>query len=285
MRLGGSMRRRRPGRSGGQGATPRPGKGAGSGRGKKRSPASPRTTRLVLLVAGAVLVGSGTGYVYATQVVFPAAEEEVIDVREVPDLRSLPVAEAETFVRDRGLEIGRVEAVHHPDVPEGWVIGQSPFPGQLAAAERGIELTVSLGPERRVVPDVTRLRADRALTVLQSSGFMVAVDSIEAEVPAGQIVATYPEGGTELPLPSEVRLAVSLGPPLVPMPWLAGLQEERARAVIDSLGLVVGEVETRFRFGFNQGEVLEHFPVADSLIPAGTEVRLVIGRRGFFLDP
>jgi beta-lactam-binding protein with PASTA domain len=69
---------------------------------------------------------------------------------------------------------------------------------------------------------------------------------------------------------------------MVTMPILAGLQEEMARMLLDSLGLSLGEVETRFRFGFNQGEVLEHFPPADSLIPVGTEVRLVIGRRGFF---
>jgi serine/threonine-protein kinase len=118
--------------------------------------------------------------------------------------------------------------------------------------------------------------------MLRSTGFLVAVDSVESELPEGRIVATMPPSGTELALPSEVRLTVSLGPPLVPMPDLAGMAEERARVVLDSLGLAIGDVEERFRFGFNQGEVLEHFPAADSLIPVGTEVRLVIGRRGFF---
>ena len=66
------------------------------------------------------------------------------------------------------------------------------------------------------------------------------------------------------------------------MPALAGLAEEEALVLLDSLGLMVGEIETRFRFGFNQGEVLEHFPPPDSLVAEGTEVRLVIGRRGFF---
>jgi len=273
------MRRRRSPRAQGAGAP-------------KRKPASSRRsggqggrTRLILLAAGASIVGSGTGYLYATHVVFPPAEDQSVDFRQVPDLRALLVDEAETFVLDRGLELGTVEAVHHPDAPEGRVLGQSPLPGQLAVAGRAVELTVSLGPERRIIPDVTRLRADRALTVLQATGFLVAVDSIEANIPAGQVVATFPEAGATLTLPSEVRLAVSLGPPLLPMPYLAGLQEDRARALLDSLGFVVGEVETRFRFGFNQGEVLEHFPAADSLIPAGTEIRLVIGRRGFFLDP
>jgi len=279
VRLGGSMRRRRS--PGARGAAAPKKKPAAA----RRSGGNGGRTRLILLAAAVSIAGSGTGYLYATHAIFPPAEDQIMDFVQVPDLRALLIDEAETFVLDGGLEVGAVEGVHHPDVPEGRVLGQSPFPGQLAVAGRAVELTVSLGPERRVVPDVTRLRTDRALTVLQATGFLVAVDSIEANVPAGQVVATFPGAGAALPLPSEVRLAVSLGPPLLPMPYLAGLQEDRARALLDSLGFVVGEVETRFRFGFNQGEVLEHFPVADSLIPAGTEVRLVIGRRGFFLDP
>jgi serine/threonine-protein kinase len=213
---------------------------------------------------------------------FPADVEEVLEFREVPDLLDLPLLDAETLLRERGLQVGAVDSIQHPEVPGGTVLGQSPLPGQLALPGGTIELTVSLGPERRLVPDVTRLRADRALTMLRSTGFLVAVDSVESELPEGRIVATMPPSGTELALPSEVRLTVSLGPPLVPMPDLAGMAEERARVVLDSLGLAIGDVEERFRFGFNQGEVLEHFPAADSLIPVGTEVRLVIGRRGFF---
>ena len=145
-------------------------------------------------------------------------------------------------------------------------------------------LTLSLGPERRPIPDVTRLRADQALTFLETSGFEVTIDSVESDVVEGRIVSTFPEGGVVLPLPARVLVSVSLGPPMVTMPILAGMQEEAARVLLDSLGLTLGEVETRFRFGFNQGEVLEHFPPADSLIPAGTDVRLVIGRRGFFQE-
>jgi len=237
---------------------------------------------MILLAAGALLAGSGTGYLYATQVVFPAGEDQLLDFREVPDLMELAIGEAETIVRERGLQVGAVDSIQHPEVPDGTILGQSPLPGQLALPGGTVELTVSLGPERRVVPDVTRLRADRALTVLRSTGFVVAVDSVESDLAEGRIIETVPAAGTELALPSEVRLAVSLGPPLVLMPNLTQMQEDQARTVLDSLGLVIGEVEPRFQFGFNQGEVLEHFPAADSLIPVGTEVRLVIGRRGFF---
>lgn len=240
--------------------------------------------KIILLVLAILGLGSGGGYLYATQVVFPAPQSSESDFREVPDVREMSALDAETFLRDQGLELGVVDSISHPDVPRGTVLGQTPLPGQLALPAGQVGLTLSLGPERRPIPDVTRLRADQALTLLETSGFEVTIDSVESDIVEGRIVSTFPEGGVVLPLPARVLVSVSLGPPMVTMPILAGMQEAAARVLLDSLGLTLGEVETRFRFGFNQGEVLEHFPPADSLIPAGTDVRLVIGRRSFFQE-
>ncbi len=237
--------------------------------------------RLLLLAGGLLVLGTGGGYLYATQVVFPAPESE-FDFLTVPEVIGMTMADAETFLREQGLQLGGMDSISHPDVPRGTILGQTPLPGQLAVPAGEVGLTLSLGPERRPIPDVTRLRADQALTLLEASGFEVTVDSVESEVREGRVISTFPEGGVSLPLPALVSVSVSLGPPMVTMPLLAGMQEEAARTMLDSLGLTIGEVETRFRFGFNQGEVLEHFPPADSSIAVGSEVRLVIGRRGFF---
>jgi serine/threonine-protein kinase len=125
-----------------------------------------------------------------------------------------------------------------------------------------------------------RLRGDRAQTVLEASGFPVVVDSIESELPRGSVVAMEPEAGTEATIPREIILTVSMGPPMVEMPLLLGLQEEQALAIADSLGLSVAEVETRFRFGRDQGLVVEQEPPATTLVERGAAIRLVVGRRG-----
>ncbi len=246
-----------------------------------RSPAG----RLLLYAVAAILLGSGGGYLYATQVVFPAPDRADEEFRTVPDLRGMTLEAAEDRLIAEQLIVAGVDSIRHPERIRGTILGQTPFPGQLALAGGEVRLTLSLGPERRPVPDVMRLRADRAITVLQATGFRVIADSVEADAPAGQIVSIWPEPGTEVTLPTDVEITISLGPPMLELPDLSGMQEEQARELLNSLGFTVAEpVETRFRFGFNQGQVLEQFPPAGELAPRGSEVRLVVGRRGFLDD-
>ncbi|TVR63527.1 MAG: PASTA domain-containing protein [Gemmatimonadales bacterium] len=287
MKLGSSIRRRRGG-----GPPPPAKKGRGgshtggsSGKGRSGVGRTSRFGQIVLLALVVGLLGSGGGYLWATQVVFPAGERDAVEFFRVPDLRGMAMAEARQALIGAGLEVGRVDSIQHPQMTEGRVVGQSPLPGQLGLPGGEVEFSVSLGPERRPVPDVSRLVASRAVTVLETTGFQVQIDSVEADLEAGRVVETVPAAGEEVVVPTDVILRVSLGPPLVQIPVLVGLQEEQALAMLDSLGLLVGEIQPRFRFGFNQGEVLGQHPEAGQEVPQGSLVRLEVGRRGLFRDP
>lgn len=282
MDLGGSLRRRRGGAR--RGGTARKGTGEGSGGPRRSGPGWGAGSRRILVGLVVLLLGGGGGYLYATQVVFPGAERNVAEWVAVPDLRGTSLVEASSLLEGQGFQMGRVDSIQHPEALQGVLVGQTPLPGQLLDPGGQVEVTLSLGPERRPVPDVTRLRADRAMTVLRTTGFEVTVDSVEADEPEGRVVATDPPSGFEVTLPAEIRIDVSLGPPLVTLPDLVGMMEERARIVLDSLGLAVGEVESRFRFGFSQGEVVEQFPSAGEEVSRGSPVRLVVGGRGLDRD-
>lgn len=264
MNLGSSLRRRR---------------GGGPRRGSILD--SSLTLRTGGLAVLATLAGLGLGYLVAVSALWPAPADET-DLLEVPDLRGTVLSEARTTLEQERLALGAVDSIHHPSAEEGVVLGQSPLPGQLAAEGAGVALTLSLGPERRPVPDVSRLRADRARAVLEATGFAVEVDSVDAEVPRGWVAGVFPEVGTEVTLPDTVALDVSLGPPQVVIPRLVGLQQEEATALLDSLGLFVTRVDTRFPFGRFEGMVLEHEPGAGETVDRGAAVRLVVGRRGIF---
>jgi len=291
MRLGGSIRRRRRGGERGfsvKGLFPLKGfswkvlfpkKPGGEGDGDGHGWRLPIDRRTLLILGILASGGFAAGYLFSTRVLYPLPPPPG-DLSTVPDLSGVSPENASDTLLALGLVLGPTDSLNHPVVPMGRVVGQSPLPGQLALVGDTVRVTLSTGAERRPVPDVLRLTGDWARTILETAGFQVRVDSINAENPRGDVVAIDPEPGTEATIPTEVRLFVSTGPPEFAMPLLVGLSEEEALAVIDSVGLVVGAVETRFRFGRDQGMVVEQDPPAAAMVREGSAVRLVVGRRG-----
>ena len=112
------------------------------------------------------------------------------------------------------------------------------------------------------------------------AGLVVSVDTAQSLVPRGRVVETFPPADTIVALPAGIRMVVSTGPPLVPMPLVLGLAQPEAVQLLDSLGLVVSDVQEVFRFGRDQGIVVEQEPAADIELERGSEVQLSVGRRG-----
>ena len=132
--------------------------------------------------------------------------------------------------------------------------------------------------KKSMIPDVVGLRETWAFNLLESAGFVVVRDTAEAPDVRGTVVALDPEAGTELALPGQIIVTVSLGPPLVAMPRVLGMVEAEARDTLEALGLTVLEVQEVFRFGRSRGIVVEQAPPADSLLEVGSAVRFSVGR-------
>jgi len=270
MRLGSSIRRRRP-RSDGRFKWP--------GKNWRLEFGPPKLSQLAGFVAGSVLAGGlALGYFVSTRVLFPMPVLQQ-DLFEVPDVRGLDRAAALNMIEGAGIRAAVTDSLRHPIALSGEILGQSPLPGQLSIAGNMVALTVSLGPVFRPVPDVVRLGLSSARTVLEASGFVVVVDTLLAQLPEGQVVELIPEAGTEVALPMEVIVLVSTGPPLIPMPLLLGIDRVNAEVLLDSLGFELAPVELRFRYGRDQGVVWDQFPPPDSLVEPGTRVQLVVGGR------
>lgn len=268
MKLGGSLERRRRRRSA------RAADGTTRG-GRRGGPDG----RVAAIAAALLLVGWGVGYLVATKVVFPAPPPPG-DMFEVPDLRGADLGTARDLLADARLTLGDVDSITHPTVPASRVVGQSPIPGQSSLPETPVAVTVSLGPQTRAVPDVRGLAAEQALIVLQASGFVARADSIESEETRGRVVEMSPRPDTVVSLPASVALVVSSGPAMVSMPLLLGMGEEEALESLEDLGLVIGDVREVFRFGRDQGIVVEQEPAADTQLRRGETVNLGVGRRG-----
>lgn len=200
----------------------------------------PRAALLAALTLGVGLAAFLIGYLLMALVFFPGFNRDAIVA--VPELRGRSLSSARRLAERSGLELERGNALVHPQVPAGAVLAQSPLPGSEVTRGSPVRVILSAGHDRRPVPDLSGVAPQRAPAVLRNMGFAVQVRSVEDERPVGSLLNVAPPPGTVLELPAVVRLTVSAGPPLVPVPSLLALPEPDARERLAAAGLRLGNV-------------------------------------------
>lgn len=129
--------------------------------------------------------------------------------------------------------------------------------------------------------DVPRLvgidRAD-AEGVLSTVGLDLVVDSEEhrLEEPAGQIIGQRPAEGARLRAGEVVRVVVSLGPRIVPMPTLVDRVYEDVRAVLEENSFAVAEPVLEHSDTVPVGVVISQAPSPDEPVAQGSPVSVVV---------
>jgi eukaryotic-like serine/threonine-protein kinase len=119
--------------------------------------------------------------------------------REVPDVRGGTLEEAQTALRELGLE-AELAGREFSDAPEGEVIGQSVGAGEEVARGTTIGVTLSDGPAPIDVPNVRGQLLDEAVTTLEELGFDVEVESrggVGAFFNPGRVFEQDPGPGAE----------------------------------------------------------------------------------------
>lgn len=225
----------------------------------------------VVLLCLAMLFG--VGYLAAAEWLFPASSAaESSQLVEVPELVGLTDEEAREVLGTADLEYRLGSEVPHRRAPEGAVLAQSPLPGQFARPGAPVSVTVSLGPDRRVVPDLRGLSDRQGVIVLERLGFGTSRDNANSAVERGRVVGTRPESGTELTLPAEVTVVVSRGPDVVEVPDLVGVHVDDVESRLEAAGLVLGEVQYDPEARAAPGRVVGQAPAPDFALRGGARV-------------
>lgn len=166
------------------------------------------TKRQILAVVGLAFL---IGYAFTALLLFPGWGRGTIVA--VPDVRGRSFAQAERRIERAGLVLERGTTLVHPTVPRGAVLAQVPLPGQETSRGDAVRITLSAGPDRRAVPDVSMLTGEQAHLALARTGYQVEVQTVPDNRPAGRVVAVQPAAGTVLPVAGRVLLQLSAGPP------------------------------------------------------------------------
>lgn len=234
----------------------------------------PRARRLL-----PYLIASASGFLIAYLVVFffifPAGL--IPDEAAVPDVTGLTYDAAAQRLTQTGFTAARGELRYHVTAPEGIVLAQSPPAG--ARVVRGAEVTLDLsrGQLTAQVPAVAGLPRHAAELTLQNSGLEVRdVEVREHDAPRGEVIATRPAQGTDLPTRSAVTLIVSEGPATMIMPDVVGQQYAQARVMLEQLGFIPSAPVMDTMSYMLANSVVSQSPSAGDEVPRRSRVTLTI---------
>jgi serine/threonine-protein kinase len=185
---------------------------------------------------------------------------------------------ARALLQKSGLAGKIADRVTHPTLAQGRVVWQDPPAEILVTAGTTVDLAISDGPQRVLIPDVAGYDEDTGRLLMESAGLTVTIEHAQTSAPKGVVVNSRPPAGTALNPGRPVALVVSEGAPTITVPNVVGLTLEDARPKIEDAGFRVGTTFTRSATVEQLGTIIEQRPQAGTLGAPGTAINLFIAR-------
>ena len=197
-------------------------------------------------------------------------------VVEVPDLTGSSQTEALNDLQSLGFKVG-IENSAHPDVPEGSVIRTQPPANTSTNPDTLVTIIVSVGPEAYPIPYVVDLETERAIYVIEESGFTIGqkIEVNDDNVPIGFIISQNPMAGKKMGPGSTVDLVISSGPSLIELGDLSRKSLEDATQILETLGLEFETLE-EYSEDIEEGLVSGTLPEAGEIITPDDVVTIIV---------
>jgi len=195
---------------------------------------------------------------------------------EVPDLTGSSQTEALTDLQSLGFKVG-IENSAHPIVPEGSVIRTQPPANTSTNPDTLVTIIVSVGPEAYPIPYVVDLEIERAIYVIEESGFTIGqkIEVNDDNVPIGFIISQNPMAGRKMSPGSSVDIVISSGPSLIELGDLSRKSVEDATQILETLGLQFETLE-EYSEDTEEGLVSGTIPEAGEIITPDDVVTIIV---------
>ena len=210
-------------------------------------------------------------------------------VVEIPDLTGSEQAQALLDLQNLGFRVG-IENAADPIVPAGAVIRTQPTANTVTNPDTLVTIIVSVGPEAFPIPYVLDLETERAIYVIEESGFTIGqtLELNDDTVPRGFVISQNPVAGTKMGPDSTVDLVISAGPSLIVISDLSRKSPEDAIQILETLGFeyeIIEEYSENVDVGLvshtlpGQGEIATLDQVIQVIVSLGLKVEVpnVIG--------
>ena len=210
-------------------------------------------------------------------------------VVEIPDLTGSEQAQALLDLQNLGFRVG-IENAADPIVPAGAEIRTQPTANTVTNPDTLVTIIVSVGPEAFPIPYVLDLETERAIYVIEESGFTIGqtLEVNDDTVPRGFVISQNPVAGTKMGPDSTVDLVISAGPSLIVISDLSRKSPEDAIQILETLGFeyeIIEEYSENVDVGLvshtlpGQGEIATLDQVIQVIVSLGLKVEVpnVIG--------
>jgi len=183
-----------------------------------------------------------------------------------PSLTYTTLPTAEKMLAERGLCYTVKDTVYRPETPAQSIIDQFPDAGDLVREDRRIQLTISLPPGMKEMPDLISKTLRHAKIVL--SEMSLTLDSVKYDSSnfyhEGVVIAQSIPAADSVGYTSKIILTVSKGKRNAQksVPDVINLGESEARKLLEDKGFTVGLVTT-----MRDSTLLPHTVISQSWNP------------------
>ncbi len=195
---------------------------------------------------------------------------------EIPDLTGSEQAQALEDLQNLGFKVG-IENSADASVPAGSVIRTQPPSNTVINPDSLVTIIVSVGPEAFPIPYVLDIETERAVYVVEESGFILGqlLEVNDESIPRGFVISQNPVAGTKMSPGTKVDLVVSKGPSLIEISDLSRKSPEDAIQILETLGFeyeLIEEYSKDVEIGLVSGTI----PEAGEIVTPDQLIQVVV---------
>lgn len=214
----------------------------------------------------AVIIGAGAWYMFSGT------------YQPVPNVAGQTLDQATIAFSDLGLSFEQVEEFSE-DIPTGTILRTQPEAGARARVGNPIQVFISKGPERYVIPnDIVGKSTGEVEEILRDLNLVASgtEEIFSAEIEVGKVASTNPAPGASLKRDTPVIIQISKGPEPIDMPNIVGALVTDVAPLLLSLDLTIEVTEEIYDENAPIGAILAINPAAGTKVAKGSVIKATV---------
>lgn len=201
----------------------------------------------------------------------------------VPSVIGGTLSQAESVLKPLGLKSEIEKQIFSEEIAKGIIIESNPAGGEKVGDGATVKLTLSRGPERYQIPNLSKLTVAAATKLLSSIPVQTPIieEQFNDKFPKGYVISSAPVAGETVKRGAVIRIIVSKGVEQIPMALFVNKTKTEAFNSLTELGFKV-EVKEQFSETVPLGAVITQNPAGGASYPKGSKVELTVSKGSAF---